>query len=48
MLAQLCRNLKEEVTDGRKLDDYHLPQVMDVTFECDGTEMHHIGKVLGC
>ena len=27
----------EEVT-GRKLDDYHLPQVMDVTFECDGAE----------
>lgn len=37
----------EEVT-GRKLDDYHLPQVMDVTFECDGSEMHHIGKVLDC
>ena len=37
----------EEVT-GRKLEDYHLPQVMDVTFECDGAEMHHIGKVLDC
>ena len=37
----------EEVT-GRKLDDYHLPQVMDVTFECDGAEVHHIGKVLDC
>lgn len=37
----------EEVT-GRKLDDYHLPQAMDVTFECDGAEMHHIGKVLDC
>ena len=37
----------EEVA-GRKLDDYHLPQVMDVTFECDGAEMHHIGKVLDC
>ena len=37
----------EEVT-GRKLDDYHLPQVMGVTFECDGAEMHHIGKVLDC
>ena len=37
----------EEVT-GRKLDDYHLPQVMDVTFECDGAEIHHIGKVLDC
>ena len=37
----------EELTGGR-LDDYHLPQVMDVTFECDGVEMRHIGKVLDC
>ena len=37
----------EELT-GRRLDDYHLPQVMDVTFECDGAEMRHIGKVLDC
>ncbi|MCA9342458.1 isoleucine--tRNA ligase [Candidatus Saccharibacteria bacterium] len=37
----------EELT-GKKLDDYHLPMVMDVTFECDGVEMHHIGKVLDC
>ena len=37
----------EELT-GRRLYDYHLPQVMDVTFECDGTEMRHIGKVLDC
>ena len=37
----------EELT-GKKLDDYHLPQVMDITFECDGVEMHHIGKVLDC
>ena len=37
-----------EAVTGRKLDDYHLPQVMDVTFECDGAEMHHIGKVLDC
>ena len=37
-----------EGVTGRKLDDYHLPQVMDVTFECDGAEMHHIGKVLDC
>mgnify|MGYP000574123260 FL=1 len=37
----------EELT-GRKLDDYHLPQVMDVTFQCDGVEMRHIGKVLDC
>ena len=37
----------EELT-GRRLDDYHLPQVMDVTFECDGVAMRHIGKVLDC
>ena len=37
----------EEMT-GCRLDDYHLPQVMDVTFECDGVEMRHIGKVLDC
>ncbi len=33
---------------GKHLDDYHLPQVMDITFECDGVEMRHIGKVLDC
>lgn len=33
---------------GKKLDDYHLPQVMNVTFELDGTTMHHVGKVLDC
>ena len=33
---------------GKKLDDYHLPEVMNVTFELDGTTMHHIGKVLDC
>lgn len=37
----------EELT-GKRLDDYHLPQVMNVTFECDGVEMRHIGKVLDC
>ena len=37
----------EELT-GCRMDDYHLPQVMDVTFECDGVEMRHIGKVLDC
>lgn len=37
----------EEFT-GKKLDDYHLPQVMNVSFELDGTTMHHIGKVLDC
>ncbi len=33
---------------GKKLIDYHLPEIMDITFELDGTEMHHIGKVLDC
>lgn len=37
----------EELT-GKKLDDYHLPQVMNVTFDYDGVEMRHIGKVLDC
>ncbi|MEI9913509.1 MAG: class I tRNA ligase family protein [Candidatus Saccharibacteria bacterium] len=37
----------EEVT-GKKLDDYHLPEVMNVTFELDGVEMRHVGKVLDC
>jgi isoleucyl-tRNA synthetase len=37
----------EEYT-GQRLDDYHLPQVMNITFELDGTTMHHIGKVLDC
>ena len=33
---------------GKKLIDYHLPEVMNITFNLDGTEMHHIGKVLDC
>lgn len=33
---------------GKKLDDYHLPMVMDVTFELDGALMTHIGKVIDC
>lgn len=37
-----------EALTGRKLDDYHLPNVMDVTFEQDGVTLHHIGKVLDC
>lgn len=37
----------EELT-GKSLKDYHLPMVMDVTFEYDGVEMRHIGKVLDC
>lgn len=37
----------EELT-GQKLDDYHLPNVMDVEFEYDGVTLHHIGKVLDC
>lgn len=37
----------EELT-GKRLDDYHLPNVMDIEFEYDGVTMHHIGKVLDC
>ena len=33
---------------GKKLDDYHLPNVMDVTFGVDGVELKHTGKVLDC
>lgn len=33
---------------GKKLDDYHLPMVMDITFELDGAKMEHIGKVIDC
>lgn len=40
----------EEFTEftGKTLDDYHLPEVMNVTFELDGVTMRHIGKVLDC
>lgn len=37
----------EQLT-GRRLDDYHLPNVMDIEFEYDGVSMRHIGKVLDC
>lgn len=37
----------EEFT-GKKLQDFHLPNVMNVTFELEGITMHHIGKVLDC
>lgn len=37
----------EQLT-GMQRDDYHLPEVMNVTFELDGAEMKHIGKVLDC
>ncbi len=37
-----------EALTGKKLDDYHLPNVMDVTFEYEGVMLHHIGKVLDC
>ena len=37
----------EELT-GKRLDDYHLPNVMDVEFEYEGVTMKHIGKVLDC
>lgn len=37
----------EELT-GQRLDDYHLPNVMDIEFEHDNTTLKHIGKVLDC
>ncbi|MGI9027369.1 MAG: isoleucine--tRNA ligase [Candidatus Saccharimonadales bacterium] len=37
----------EQLT-GKKLDDYHLPNVMNVTFKVDGVTLKHIGKVLDC
>lgn len=33
---------------GKVLEDYHLPNVMDITFEYDGVTLTHIGKVLDC
>jgi isoleucyl-tRNA synthetase len=33
---------------GKTLDDYHLPNVMDVEFKYDGVTLRHIGKVLDC
>ncbi|MCX6729499.1 MAG: isoleucine--tRNA ligase [Candidatus Saccharibacteria bacterium] len=33
---------------GKKLTDFHLPNVMNVTMNIDGVELHHIGKVLDC
>ena len=33
---------------GKAPDDYHLPEVMNVTFELDGVVLHHVGKVLDC
>lgn len=37
-----------ETLTGKRLDDYHLPNVMDVEFEYDGVTLRHIGKVLDC
>jgi len=37
----------EDLT-GLKLDDYHLPNVMDVELEYEGVTLKHIGKVLDC
>lgn len=33
---------------GLELDDFHLPNVINVEFECDGVTMRHVGKVLDC
>ncbi len=37
-----------EKLTGKKLQDYHLPNVMNIKFELDGVVMEHIGKVLDC
>jgi isoleucyl-tRNA synthetase len=37
-----------ETLTGKRLYDYHLPNVMDVTFEYEGVTLHHIAKVLDC
>lgn len=37
-----------ELLTGRKLDDYHLPNIMNIQFELDGVILKHIGKVLDC
>lgn len=37
-----------EKLSGVRHDDYHLPNVMDIEFECEGVTMRHIGKVLDC
>jgi isoleucyl-tRNA synthetase len=37
-----------EQLSGARLEDFHLPNVMDLTFEYEGTTLHHIGKVLDC
>ncbi|MGH7238665.1 MAG: isoleucine--tRNA ligase, partial [Candidatus Saccharimonadales bacterium] len=37
----------EQLT-GERLNDYHLPNVMDVEFVVDGTTLKHVGKVLDC
>ncbi len=37
-----------EQLSGKKLTDYHLPNVMDVEIEVDGCKLRHIGKVLDC
>ncbi len=40
----------EEFKDltGKELDDYHLPNVMNIEFQVDGVTLKHIGKVLDC
>ncbi|MCA9338907.1 isoleucine--tRNA ligase [Candidatus Saccharibacteria bacterium] len=37
-----------EKLSGKKLNDYHLPNVMDVELKVDGCKLRHIGKVLDC
>ena len=37
----------EELT-GKRLDDYHLPNVMDIEFEYEDVVMRHAGEVFDC
>ena len=35
-----------EKLTGQRLDDYHLPNVMDIEFEVDGVTLRHTGEVI--
>ena len=37
-----------EKLTGQRLDDYHLPNIINTEFELDGVTMRHIGEVLDC
>ncbi|MCL2174023.1 isoleucine--tRNA ligase [Candidatus Saccharibacteria bacterium] len=37
-----------EKLTGQRLDDYHLPNVMNIEFEIDGVTLRHTGEVIDC